>query len=263
MTVSSEEKQAQQEETYENEAEMPFLEHLEELRWRLLYTIIGLVIGAIIAWIFIDLIVDQWLLRPARNAELNLQNLKPFGQLFLYVEVALIIGFVVSIPNVFYQLWMFISPALRKHERKYITAIVAFSSLCFLLGIFFAYYVMLPITLKFAGRFGTEAIENNFAINEYFSIIISVMLAAGLIFELPMLSYFLSKIGILSPQIMRKFRRHSLIVILFAAAILTPGGDPIAQVLLAVPLVILYEISIYISKVVRRNKEEKLEETLK
>lgn len=257
--MSSEEKQLN-EENHESEAEMPFLEHLEELRWRLLYTIIGLVVGAIIAWIFIDFIVDQWLLVPARNAELSLQNLKPFGKLFLYVEVALIIGLVISIPNVFYQLWFFISPALRKGERKYLIGVVAFSSICFILGIVFAYFVMLPITLKFAGQFGTEAIENNFAIDEYFSIIISVMLAAGLIFELPMLSYFLTKIGILTPQIMKKFRRHSIILILFAAAILTPGGDPIAQILLAVPLVILYEISIYISKVVRRKKEEKLQQ---
>ncbi len=229
--------------------EMSFLEHLEELRWRLIYTVIGLVAATIIAWIFIDILVEQILLLPARKAELNLQNLRPFGQLFLFFEIALIAGFVISIPNLFFQLWKFIGPALKESEKKYIVWIVFFSTLCFMSGIAFAYFIMLPLTLKFAVQFGTDQIANNFAINEYFSIIISVMLAAAIIFELPMLSFFLSKIGILSPQIMRKYRRHSIIVILVFAAILTPGTDPVAQVLLAIPLVILYEISIFISKI--------------
>ena len=108
---------------------------------------------------------------------------------------------------------------------------------------------MLPLALKFAAQFGSSAIENNFAIDEYFSIIISVILAAGIVFELPMLSFFLSKIGILSPSIMRKYRRHSIITILILAAILTPGTDPVSQVILAIPLVLLYEISIFVSKI--------------
>jgi sec-independent protein translocase protein TatC len=108
------------------------------------------------------------------------------------------------------------------------------------------------MTLAFAGQFGSEQIENNFAIDEYFSIIISVMLAAGLVFELPMLSFFLSKLGLLTPAFMRKYRKHAIILILVAAAILTPGTDPVAQVLLAVPLVLLYEISIFVSKIFQR-----------
>lgn len=237
------------EEDYESsEIEMSFLEHLEELRWRLIFAIIGIVAGTIIAWIFKDFLVDSILLRPANKAHLNLQNLRPFGQLFLYLQVALIAGVVLSIPNVFYQFWKFVAPALKKHERKYITAIVIFSTFNFIVGLIFAYYVMLPITLKFAESFGTEAIENNFAIDEYFSIIISVMLAAGVVFELPMLSFFLSKLGILTPKFMRKYRRHALVIILIAAAVLTPGADPVAQILLAIPLVLLYEISIFVSK---------------
>ena len=219
------------------------------MRWRIVYALIGIVIGTIIAWVFIDFLIENILLRPARTAELNLQNLRPFGQLFLYFQVALIGGFVISIPNVFYQLWKFIAPALRDNEKKYIVWIVIFSSVCFLSGIVFAYYVMLPLTLKFAVQFGTSEIENNFAINEYFSIIISVMLGAAIVFELPMLSFFLSKIGIVTPQLMRRFRRHSIVTILILAAILTPGADPVAQVLLAIPLVLLYEISIFVSKI--------------
>jgi len=112
---------------------------------------------------------------------------------------------------------------------------------------FFAYFVMLPFTLKFAAGFG--AVENNFALEEYFSLILSVLLAAGLVFELPMLSFFLSKIGILKPDYMRKYRRHAIVVIMILAALLTPGTDPVSQILLAIPLVLLYEISIFVSKI--------------
>ncbi|MBN1299650.1 MAG: twin-arginine translocase subunit TatC [Melioribacteraceae bacterium] len=235
---------------------MTFLEHLEELRWRIVKTLIGVAIGTIIAWIFIDFLVENILLLPARSAQLNLQNLRPFGQLFLYLQIAFIAGFVISIPNFFLQAWKFLSPALKQNEKKYIKWIVLFSTVCFAAGITFAYYVMLPLTLKFAAQFGTEIIENNFAIDEYFSIIISVMLGAALVFELPMMSFFLSKIGILNPGIMRKFRRHSIITILILAAILTPGTDPVAQVLLAIPLVLLYEISIFVSKIFSKKVEE-------
>ena len=237
------------------DVEMPFLEHLEELRQRIIYILIGLVIGTIAAWVFIDFLVDYILLIPAKNAELKLQNLKPFGQLFLYFQVALIAGFVVSVPNFFYQLWRFISPALQVKEKRYIKWIVFFSSLCFLSGIVFAYYLMLPLTLKFAAAFGSEDIENNIAITEYFSIIISVMLAAGVVFELPIMSFFLSKLGIVTPKLMRRFRKHSIIVILALAAVLTPGTDPIAQLLLAIPLVLLYEISIFVSKYSQKRSE--------
>lgn len=237
-----------EEEITPKEIEMTFLEHLEELRWRVIYSVIGIAAGTIIAWIFIDFLVDNILLVPAKRANFDLQNLRPFGQLFMYFQVAIIVGLIISIPNVFYQLWKFISPALKENERKYVTAIVLFTTFCFLVGIVFAYYVMLPLTLKFAAQFGSASIVNNFSIDEYFSIILSVILGAGLVFELPMLSFFLSKIGILKPEIMRKYRRHSLITILVFAAILTPGTDPVSQIILAIPLVILYEISILVSK---------------
>lgn len=235
-----------------SEIEMTFLEHLEELRWRIIYALIGIVLGTIVAWIFIDFFIDQILLLPARKADFNLQNLRPFGQLFLYFEVAIIIGLIISLPNFVYQIWKFISPALRENEKKYISAIVVFTTVCFLIGVVFAYFVMLPLTLKFAAQFGSQDIVNNFAIDEYFSIILSVILGAGLVFELPMLSFFLSKIGILTPRIMRKYRRHSIITILILAALLTPGTDPVSQVLLAIPLVFLYEISILVSKIFQK-----------
>lgn len=234
------------------EVEMTFLDHLEEFRWRIIYSLIGIAIGTIIAWIFIDFFVDKILLLPARTSNLKLQNLRPFGQLFIYFQVAIIIGLILSFPNVVYQLWKFIAPALKEREKKFITAIVLFTTLCFLLGVAFAYFVMLPMALSFAAQFGSTMIENNFSIDEYFSIILSVILGAGLVFELPMLSFFLSKLGILSPKIMRKYRRHSFVAILILSAILTPGTDPVSQVILAIPLVILYEISILVSKIFQK-----------
>jgi len=232
-----------------SDVEMSFLDHIEELRWRIIYSLIGIVIFTIVAWVFINPLVEIVLLKPARDAHASLQNLRPFGQLFLYFQVAIIIGIVASIPNIFYQLWKFIAPALKKSERKYILRIVFFSTFCFLAGIAFAYFVMLPMAMKFAAQFGTEEIKNEFAIDEYMSIIISIMLSAGVVFELPMVSFFLSKLGILSPKFMRKYRRHAIVIIMVLAAILTPGTDPVSQVILAVPLVLLYEISIFISKI--------------
>ncbi len=231
---------------------MTFLDHLEELRWRIIYALGGVVVGTIVAWIFIDFFIEHILLLPAKTSGLKLQNLRPFGQLFLYFQVAIMLGLIFSFPNVVYQLWNFIAPALKQKEKKYIKWIVLFTTFCFLTGIAFAYFVMLPLTLKFAAQFGSPTIENNFSIDEYLSIILSIMLGAGLVFELPMLSFFLSSIGILTPKLMRKYRRHSIVVILVLAAFLTPGTDPVSQLLLAVPLVILYEISIFVSKIFQK-----------
>jgi sec-independent protein translocase protein TatC len=247
--------------------EMSFFEHLEELRWKLIKAIIGIVLGMIVCWVFIDWIVVQVLLKPVTDinaalppghAPFHLQNLKPFGQLFLYMQVALIGGVVISVPNILYQIWAFIAPGLLPGERKYIRAIVFFSSFCFLAGVAFAYFVMLPAALSFFATFGTPTIENNIAINEYMNFVISVMLSAGIVFELPMVSWFLSRLGILTPKFMRHYRRHAIVVIFILAAALTPGTDPVSQVLLAIPLMGLYEISILVSAWASRKREESL-----
>lgn len=238
------------------EGSMTFLEHLEEFRWRLIYSFLGVVIATIVSWLFIDYLINVILLQPARNAGLHLQNLKPFGQVFVYLEVAIICGIVLSIPNLFYQFWKFIVPALKESEKKYISSIVIFSSLCFIIGIAFAYFVMLPFTLNFAAHFGTQDIKNQFAINEYLSVILSVMLGAGVVFELPMVTYFLTKIGILTPMFMTKYRKYAVIIILIISAFLTPS-DVVSQIILAIPLAFLYELSIIISKIVYKKKKKK------
>lgn len=248
--------------------EMSFFDHLEELRWRIIKAALGVIIGMIICWIFIDWIMDAVFLSPITRLNnslapgqqpFHMQNLKPFGQVFLYMQVAIIGGIIVSLPNILYQLWAFIAPGLLPKERKYIRAIVTFSTFCFLAGIAFAYYVMLPAALRFFAGFGSTTIENNLAINEYMNFAVSLLLAAGVVFELPMVSWFLSRLGILKPDFMRKYRRHSIVVIFILAAILTPGTDPVSQILLAIPLLGLYEISIWVSAWAwraRRRKEE-------
>lgn len=238
---------------------MSFLEHLEELRWRIIKALIGVVIGGVIVGFFIDWIVNNILFAPAKNTvpPLTIINLKPYGQFLLYMEVILIGGVILSIPNIIYQFWRFIEPALKPNERKYIVSIVLFTTICFLSGVIFSYYLLLPAALGFFAGFGTTIIENNIAANEYLSFVISMVLASGLVFELPMASFFLSKIGILKPAFMRKYRRHAVIGILLLAAIVTPGPDITSQVLLAIPLFILYEISILICKYSqRKNKPE-------
>ena len=240
----------------QDEQEMSFLDHLEELRWRIIKSLAGVVIGSIIVAFFIDWIVNVVLFGPAKltNPPLTIINLKPYGQFVLYMEVILIGGLIVSIPNVIYQFWRFIEPALKPNERKYITGIVFFTTICFLTGVVFSYYLLLPAALGFFAGFGSTVIENNIAADEYLSFVISLCLASGLVFELPMASFFLSKIGILKPSFMRKYRRHAIIVILLVAGIVTPGPDITSQILLSIPLLILYEISILICKYSQRKK---------
>jgi len=246
-------------------SEMSFFDHLEELRWRIIKALIGIVIGMVLCWVFIDWIMEEVMLSPITAVNQNLlpgqkpitlQNLKPFGQVFLYMQVAIIGGVILSLPNILYQLWAFIAPGLMPRERRYIKAIVAFSSFCFLAGIAFAYFLMLPAALTFFAGFGSPDIANNIAISEYMSFVISVMLAAGVVFELPMVSWFLSKLGILTPAFMRRYRRHSIVIIFILAAVLTPGTDPVSMILLAIPLLVLYEISIWISAWAGRTRNQ-------
>ena len=235
---------------------MGFLDHLEELRWRIIKALIGIVIGSIVIGIFIDYIITEILLSPAKSTEppMSIINLKPYGQLTLYFEVILIGGLILSLPNVLYQFWKFAEPALKESERKYIKWIVFFSTISFLGGVFFIYFVLLPTALKFFATFGSISISNQISIEEYLSFVISMLLTGGIVFELPLVSFFLGKIGILTPKFMRKYRRHAIVIIVILAGILTPGPDVTSQVLLALPLLILYELSILLCKMAQKPK---------
>jgi len=228
------------------EKEMTFWEHLEELRVRIIRSLLGILVGIIVCAFFSDVIVNGILVVPAKKAGFTLQNLKPYGQFMLYMQVVVISGFVLSLPFTLYQFWKFVEPGLLPREKKYVLWIVAFSSLCFFAGIIFAYFVLLPVSLKFFAGFGSNEIQNNIAINEYMSFVIGLILASGIVFELPMLSFFLGRIGILTPAFMRHYRKHAVVVILIIAAVLTPGPDIASQATLAIPLYLLYELSIFV-----------------
>lgn len=254
--MAEEEKNSTEDE--QEEGGMTFLEHLEELRWRLIKSILGIVVGSIICGIFADFLMNNFLLAPAlkTNPPMLLINLKPYGQMLLYMKVVLSCGLILSIPFTLYQFWKFFEPGLMPNEKRYVSLAVFFSSLCFLTGIAFAYYIMLPTALEFFVSFGTTAISNNISVEEYFGFIISIMLAAGFIFELPVISFLLSKLGILKPSFMRKYRKHAIVLILLTAGILTPSPDITSQLLLGVPFFILYELSIFISKMAQPKKVE-------
>lgn len=231
-------------------SDMGFLDHLEELRWRLIKALIGIVVGSVIIGIFIDWIMDNILFAPATRTvpPLSIINLRPYGQFLIYMEVIFIGGAVLSVPNIIYQIWKFVEPALKPNERKYVTAVVIFTSICFITGVVFSYYLMLPAALGFFANFGSTIIENKISADEYMSFILSMVLASGIVFELPMLSFFLSKIGILKPEFMRKYRKHAIVAILLLAGIVTPGPDITSQLMLGIPLLLLYELSIFICK---------------
>ena len=227
---------------------MPFLDHLEELRWRLIKSISIVVVMMIICFYFSDKLMDI-LLYPGMNINppIKLQALKVQSIFMIELELSVVAGFILSLPVIFYQFWQFLAPGLLLKERKMIPAIVTASVVCFLAGALFAYFVIIPVALEFFLKLAVPVnIENNIAIDFYMGFLLRMILVFGIVFELPMLSLFLSKIGILTPQFMRKYRRHAIVLAFIVGAILTPP-DPLTQIFLAVPLVILYELSIYVS----------------
>ena len=234
--------------------EMSFWDHLGELRNRIIWALLGLVTACILAACFITEIMEGILLKPAKNAGLELQNLKPFGQPFLYFKIILVAGLIIASPFILYQLWKFIAPGLYKNEKKWARQITFFTTICFLSGVVFSYFVMLPSMLAFAANFGTQQIKNIIDVNEFFSFIIMIILASGILFEMPVVAYILAKFGIVKSKAMSKYRKHSIIAILIIAAVATPTPDPISQLIFAAPLFVLYEISIIIAKLAEKKK---------
>ena len=233
---------------------MHFLDHLEELRWRLLKSFISILIGSVVTFYFIDLIIE-FLIKPTQNLAnpMDLQVLKVQGMFMIKWGIALIGGFVLAIPVLTYQLWKFISPGLYLNERKYVGPLIFFTYLSFLVGLVFSYTVIIPFSLEFFTSVGVDQIENNFSINYYFNFVTWLMIGSGLIFELPVLVFILSVIGLLTPAFMSHYRRHSIVIILILSAFITPP-DPVSLVLMFIPLWLLYEISIGVSWLVNRKR---------
>jgi sec-independent protein translocase protein TatC len=234
--------------------EMGFFGHLDELRKRIMWAFVWITVGCVISGLFIEPLMNVILLGPASTVKLQLQNLRPFGIPVLYFKVIFICGFIIAFPFVLYQLWKFIEPGLYKHEKQWAGKITFFTTLCFIAGVSFAYFIMVPSMLGFAATFGTDKIANIIDVNEYFGFITMIMLAAGLIFEMPMIAFILAKFGIIKAKMLRKYWRHAIVVIFIIAAVVTPTPDPINQFFFAVPLFVLYEISIWVAKIAEKKE---------
>ncbi len=237
-----------------NNESMPFLDHLEELRWRLIKSIASVLIGAVISFYFIDQIIE-FLVKPteALESSMDLQVLKVQGMFMIKWSIALFGGIIISIPVLTFQIWKFVAPGLYIDEKKYIIPLIIFTFLSFLCGLIFAYMIVIPFSLSFFTSVGFEGIQNKFSINYYFSFITWLMIGSGLIFELPVIVFILSFIGLLTPAFMRHYRRYAIVIILVLSAFITPP-DPVSLVLMSIPLLVLYELSIGVSWLVNRKK---------
>ena len=268
--------------TYEHEEEgkeMTFLEHLEELRWHLIRAVAAIVILSIIVFLAKDIVWHSIILAPSRldfwtyrtlceiGEKINssalciqelpfiIQNRKMTGQFTMHITSSFIIGLIVAFPYVFWELWSFISPGLRPKERRYSRGAVFFVSLLFIIGVLFGYYIISPLSVNFLSHYSVDgSIKNEFELSNYVTTISMIVLATALLFQLPIVVFFLSKAGLVTPSLMKHYRRHAIVVILTISALLTPP-DPVSQILVAIPLFGLYQISIFISAAVKRQKE--------
>ena len=265
---------------------MSFVDHLDELRSHLIRAIVAIVIGMIIAGIYNEFIIDKIVLGPVHkdfvsfrkicewgkqlglgdtmcigNITIVMQNTATAGQVSLFFTVLFIGGFVLAFPYVFWEFWRFIRPALTKREMKSTTGVIFWVSFLFFLGILFGYFFLVPFSMNFLANFSlSPTIQNIWTIKSYINTILPLVLGTGLAFQMPLVLYFLARIGIVSSRILKSSRKYAIVVILIVAAIITPP-DVISQVVVTIPLWALYEISILLTKRVEKQKikEEQLE----
>jgi len=253
------------------EAEMSFIEHLEELRWHLIRGIFAIGIFTILIFISAGFVFDTIILGPSRSSfitytylcqlaeKINLKiicidkvsftltNIEMAGQFLIHIKSSVVLGFIVAFPYLFFEIWRFIRPGLYKNERQTTQGIVFFSSFFFFLGILFGYFILAPFSINFLGSyFVSQDVTNNVTLSSYVGTLTTLVLASGFIFELPMVVFILSKLQLINAPLMRKYRKHSFVAILFFAAIITPP-DVVSQILIGFPLFILYEFSILIA----------------
>jgi sec-independent protein translocase protein TatC len=262
--------------------EMSFLDHLEDLRWHLLRSVIAILLAGVAAFVAKDFVFDVLLFGPKNNDFLTYRLLcqvsnflgfddsfciseLPFriqsrtmaGQFSAHIWTSITLGFVIAFPYVIYQFWKFISPGLYTYERKTASGFIGVSSLLFFMGVLFGYYVVTPLSVRFLGTYTVSSeVFNDFDLSSYTALIRASVLASGLIFELPILIYFLTKVGLVTPELMRKYRKISLVLVMFLSAVITPP-DVASQIIVAFPVLILYELSIFISKRVIKNMTKK------
>jgi len=245
---------------------MSFLQHLDELRWRLVRISIAVILFATIIWIFQEWIMNHIFLSMrdknfvsfrvlckflgvcVEDTTVKMQSMTVSGQFNYAMMMSIMGGLVLSSPYIFYQIWSFVKPGLKVNEMKAAKGIVFLISVCFLLGIAFGYFVVAPLTITFFGSFQISTqIENNFTIGSYMGTIISTVFYTGLLFLLPIASFFLTHIGLITPDFLKKYRRHAIVAILIISAIITPP-DILSQIIVSTPIIILYEVGILFSK---------------
>ena len=237
---------------------MTFFEHLEELRSRIIKALAALSIGFIIAYFFTPYIID-FLTKPfILDEKSQLTLLYPTEGFMVKLKTAFLAGLVISSPVIFYQFWKFIAPGLYERERRVIYPVVIWSVILFLIGGFFAYQI-LPYAMKFFQSFTSDYVGNFWSLGKYISFVTYLLLGFGLVFELPLVIYYAARMGIVTPEFLRKKRRHAIVILLIIAAIVTPP-DVFTQIVLAIPLIILYEVSIILAVAAVRKRKKKLSE---
>jgi sec-independent protein translocase protein TatC len=267
--------------------EMSFLDHLEELRWHLIRSTLAVLIFGSAAFVFSKYIFDHIIFAPSRMdfptykffcdiatyfgfesdfcAEalpFTIQSRTMAGQFSADIWTSIWAGFIVAFPYVLYEVWRFISPGLYEKERKNSRGFIFVASFLFFLGVLFGYYVVAPLSINFLGTYSvSDMVTNEFDIGSYIATLRSSVIACGIIFELPIIIYFLTKVGLVTPEILKKYRKIALVVVLILSAIITPP-DVASQIVVAIPILVLYQLSIYISGFVLR-KEAKKEAKLK
>jgi sec-independent protein translocase protein TatC len=256
------------------EAEMGFFDHLESLRWHLIRSVIAVVVCASLVGIFYEFVFETIILGITskdfptyrlvciigeylnlgnsvcidQDIPIQLQNTAMFGQVTLLIQYSIIIGFVLAFPYIIFELWRFVAPALSEKDQKKTSLVILACSLFFFVGVLFCYFVIIPFSVNFAVNFSISSkIKNNFTIENYIDFFTVMLLAIGAVFELPMVVYFLSKLGILKAATMQNARRYAIVIILIVSGIITPSPDVFTQCLVAVPIYILYELSIFIA----------------
>ncbi|MES3016595.1 MAG: twin-arginine translocase subunit TatC [Bacteroidota bacterium] len=264
------------------EAEMSFFDHLDVLRGHLIRASIAIVIFAVAAFSYYSFIFDEIIMGPGRVdfwtyrmmcaavakfslgpefcvTRLNYEiiNTELGGQFTLQLNSSLMIGIILGVPYLLFEIWRFVKPALHENERKSAAGFVFWASLLFIIGLLFGYYIVSPLSVNFLTNFEVSKIINNkITIDSYFSIIATLSIGSAITFELPTVVFILSKLGIMTPQFMRASRRYSTVIILIIAAIVTPTPDLIIMLTVSLPLFLLYEVSIYISAMVMGGKEK-------
>ncbi len=279
-----EQQTSKQNKPHDQEKVMSFWDHLEELRWHILRSIIAVFVLAIIAFLNRKIVFDYIILAPSnsdfitnrilcrlgeilsmpsmciKNLHLQIININMSGQFLTHLYISTVAGFILAFPYVLYELWRFIQPALYEKEQKYSKGAVIISSLLFLSGVLFSYFLVVPLTVNFLGNYQVSSqVLNQVSLNSYINTVVSVTFGVGVAFELPIIVYFLARLGLITPEFLKKNRKYMFVILLILAAIITPP-DMFSQILVVIPLTLLYELSIKVSKTAYKRYLENGEE---